>query len=230
MGVCEKVYVYDTSVFSDKELFDKFYEKMDDRRKEKIDRFKNDSDKYLSLGAGVLLKLVLSDAGVKEYETECGKNGKPYIKGRNDLFFNLSHSGKYAVMTVSGKEVGIDIEKNKKFEDSLIKRIFDEKEIASAGELLSGEEAFSSTCTRSADALYTGLWTAKESVMKYFGIGLGMDPVKIHIEMNEEMQRLRVSAKEHDCEGLFVHRYELGDYQISVCSEYENYGGIIPVG
>ena len=230
MGVCEKVYVYDVSVFSDKELFEKFYGKMDVARKEKIDRFKNDSDKYLSLGAGVLLKTVLSDAGIKDYEFEYGKTGKPYIKGSKDLFFNLSHSGKYAVMTVSDKEVGIDIEKNKKFEDSLINRVFDEKEIAFAKDFLSRAETFSTTCTRSADAYYTGLWTAKESVMKYFGIGLGMDPVKVHIDMNEEMKPLLVSAKEQDCSGLFIHRYELGDYQISVCSEKETYGGIIPIG
>ena len=230
MGVCEKVYVYETSIFSDKELFDKFYEKMDDRRKEKIDRLKNDSDKYLSLGAGTLIKTVLAEAGINEFELEYGENGKPYIKGRKDLFFNLSHSGKYAALSVSDKEVGIDIEKNKKFESSLIKRIFDEKEIAFAGDVLSGAEAFSATCTRNADALYTGLWTAKESVMKYFGIGLGMDPAKIHIEMNADMQHLRVIARNHDCSSLFVHRYELGDYQISVCSEYENYGGIIPIG
>ncbi|WP_026518126.1 4'-phosphopantetheinyl transferase family protein [Butyrivibrio sp. MC2021] len=230
MGVCNKVYVYDVSVFSDRELFDKFYGQMDDKRKEKIDRFKNASDKYLSLGAGVLLKTVLSDVGIRDYELKYGKNDKPYLEGDSGLFFNLSHSGKYAIMTISDREVGIDIEKNKKFEDSLIKHIFDEEEISFANDILSGAETFSATCSRNADVLYTGMWTAKESVMKFFGIGLGMDPVKIHLEMNEDMQCLKATAREHDCSGLFIHRYELGDYQISVCSEYETYGGIIPIG
>lgn len=238
MKVFNKVYVYDCDAFKDREVFENFYNKMDEKRKEKIDRMKNDSDKYLSLGAGVLLKTVLSDLGIKEFELEIRANGKPYIKGREDVFFNLSHSGRYAVMTISDREVGIDIEKNKNFKESLVKRIFDEQEVAMASETLQGAETFSATCTRSADAYYTGLWTAKESVMKYFGIGIGMDPAKIHLEtkdQNEEgdcscLMHLSATSEKEDCSSLTIHRYELEDYQISVCSEYDVYGRVVPVG
>ena len=230
MDVFNNIYVYDVSVFSDPEEFNKAYAKMDPQRKEKIDRFRNDSDKYLSLGAGMLLKTVLSDAGLGDCGIEIAGSGKPMLVGRGNAFFNLSHSGKYAVLALSDKAVGIDVEKNKSFKKSLIEYVYDAQEQAFVTKLLEGAEAPGATCTRDKDALYTGLWTAKESVMKYFGIGLGMDPRKIHIEMNEEMKLLRATHVEADCSNLFIHRYELGDYQISVCTEHETYGGIVPVG
>lgn len=42
------------------------------------------------------------------------ENGKPYIDG-NPLFFSLSHSGKYGMIAVCDKPVGVDLEiyKNK---------------------------------------------------------------------------------------------------------------------
>lgn len=213
-----EVYVTDVSVYKDSEVFRTFYDKMDDRRKEKIDRFKNDSDKFLSLGAGVLLGVAMSELGIADPIIEYKANGKPYIKNRSDIFFNLSHSGTYAAMTISDREVGIDIEKRKSFKDSLIKRLFDEKEMAMAPRM-------------DADAFYTGLWTAKESVMKYFGIGISMDPAEIHLEAGDaEESRIRtmtaVSSKA-DCKGLTIHCYELEGYRISVCSEYDSYGSIV---
>ena len=40
-----------------------------------------------------------------------GEHGKPYLKERKDVFFNLSHSGDYVLCAVSDKEVGADIQK-----------------------------------------------------------------------------------------------------------------------
>ena len=216
MSILNKVYVFDVSVFKDSELFKINYQQMDAIRKEKIDRLKNDNDKFLSLGAGMLIKSVFSGAGMGDYALEYRCNGKPYIKDRDNIFFNLSHSGKYAAMTISDREVGIDIEQNKNFKEALIKRVFDEKEIA----------ACDSNSAHGADSYYTGLWTAKESVMKYFGIGIGMDPIKIHLESKDPLH-MTVTAENADCFGLIIHRYELEGYQISVCSQCSTYGEII---
>ena len=231
MMTCNEVYVTDVSIYKDPEVFRSFYDKMDSMRKEKIDRLHNDSDKYLSLGAGVLLKRAMSEFGIDEPEIELGANGKPYIKGRSDIFFNLSHSGTYAAMTVSDREVGIDIEKIKNFKDSLIKRVFDEKEIAMVSRLLSETEGTKENIAGT-DALYTGLWTAKESVMKYFGTGLSMDPAKIHMELgkirdNSSIKSMTVSSEKVDCSGITIQCYELEDYRISVCSEYDSCGQVV---
>lgn len=39
------------------------------------------------------------------------ERGKPFLRDRQDLFFNISHSGEYAVCAVSEHPVGIDIER-----------------------------------------------------------------------------------------------------------------------
>ncbi|PIR22456.1 MAG: hypothetical protein COV44_07770 [Deltaproteobacteria bacterium CG11_big_fil_rev_8_21_14_0_20_45_16] len=39
------------------------------------------------------------------------ENGKPYFKGRSDLFFNLSHSADFLAVGVARSEIGVDIEK-----------------------------------------------------------------------------------------------------------------------
>lgn len=63
-----------------------------------------------------------------DYETACGANGKPYFKGHADLYFNLSHSGNFAVCIVAGMPCGIDIEGNRPFKPSVAKRFFSETE------------------------------------------------------------------------------------------------------
>lgn len=214
--------------FSDSRLFDDWYGKMDEERRTKIDRYKNDKDKFLSLGAGVLLELGLKSRGVKNYCLEYGDRQKPYINSERSLFFNLSHSGNMVVLALSDKEVGVDVERNKKFNDSLVKYVFDEAEIELCDRLVSqgGEER---------DGIYPGFWTAKESVMKYFGIGIGMNPKNIHLEPKRSehpdysgfLGYMTVDAGEYDCSRLIISRYSIGEYQISVCSENSNFGPLV---
>ena len=80
------------------------------------------------------------------------KHGKPFFE--NGPFFNISHSGKYVVMAVSSKEVGVDIEENKARDLSSITKIFNEAEAKVAKE--------------HQDFYY--LWCAKESLIKCMGI------------------------------------------------------------
>jgi 4'-phosphopantetheinyl transferase len=220
-----KLYYLNVEGFSDPELFALWYDRMDEERKAKIDRYKNDSDKYLSLGAGTVLKLALKSLGMINCAIEYREGQKPVIKGEKDMFFNLSHSGKMAVLALSDKEVGVDVELNRKFSDHLIKYVFDEDEIRL------GEELFS----EGKEGVYPGFWTAKESVMKYFGVGIGMDPKKIHLSMAKESDAdywcfegyMKVEAAEYSCDELIISRYSVGDYQISVCSQDKNFGSPI---
>ena len=77
---------------------------VDKTRKEKAERFRNEKDQLLSLGAGYLMKKYLPEGEIKIMES-----GKPYLP--NGPFFNVSHSGEYVVFTSSNNsEVGIDIE------------------------------------------------------------------------------------------------------------------------
>ncbi len=229
-----RLMLLDTSVLKDEEVFLKFYEKMPRERKNKIDALKPEGSKRLCLGAGILLdravREYLSADGSKQlpalvdYEIVTGPQGKPYIKGLSDFSFNLSHSGDMAVIAVSDREVGVDIQKLKHFKDSLVDHVFNIEDSELVKELMAeltdtGLEAGAAQHGDSSfDQIYTRMWAMKESVMKYTGKGLSLEPKKILLR---PMYRKDVSP--------FIHEYTcLQDpsafYGISVCSEYKDFG------
>ena len=209
-----RIYVADINNIIDKEAFDYWYNQMPSRRQAKIDAYKPQKSKLLSLAAGILVKKALENEGILNYEFREGSAGKPYIIGYDNVFFNLSHSGEKAIIAVSDGEVGIDIEKNKDFNRSLAEFVFDENERAIV-ESLSDDKS----------KLYTALWTAKESIMKFYGKGISMEPKKIHLDIDSECNiKIRHVEGEYDFDKLYLLHRELGDYQITVCSKGDNFG------
>ena len=75
----------------------KGYELVPDKRKEKIDFYRFDKDKKLSCGAYLLLQKELNEEGIINPEFEIGKYGKAYISNYEDIYFNISHSGKIVI-------------------------------------------------------------------------------------------------------------------------------------
>lgn len=82
-----------------------------------------------------LLKIAMK----KEYGIDSDKcvvlkkeMGKPYFRDYPNIFFNISHSGEYAVCAVGDEEIGIDIQENKKIRREVCERFLDscEPEIA----------------------------------------------------------------------------------------------------
>lgn len=203
-----KIYIVDINSIRDRDVYEYWYEQMSIERKKKIDKYKPDQSKLLSLAAGIALKRAFEEAEIKSFEIYENDHGKPYIKGEKDIFFNLSHSGDKAIIAISDMEVGIDIQEITHFEKGLIKRVFTEEEIeqVSAAE---GEK----------DAIYTALWTAKESIMKYYGKGLSMDPLKIEI-------RVKTSTDFETDGELKLFRKEMEGYQITVCSYGADFSNI----
>jgi phosphopantetheinyl transferase len=63
-------------------------------------------------------------------EIQRGEHGKPFLPGNASVKFNLSHGGNYAVLAVSDKEIGVDIEnlERKANIDKIAKRVFTEAE------------------------------------------------------------------------------------------------------
>ncbi len=122
---------------------------VDRSRKEKAERFKNEKDQLLSLGAGYLMKKYLPNGEIKVSET-----GKPYLP--NGPFFNVSHSGEYVVfVSHQSNEVGIDIERIDENRLDGIRYVLDEEEkkISDSGVLFQ-------------------IWSNKESLIKCSSHGL----------------------------------------------------------
>lgn len=206
------VMLIDVDFLEDKEAFEHWYSRMSDYRKSKIDRLKPETSKRTSLGAGILFTKMLEQQGITEYKLGFEKSEKPYLEGATDLYFNLSHSGSKAVCAFSDAPLGVDIEENKAFSDTLVKRIYKEEEIKYIKKHSKSREE--------EDAFYTSLWTVKESLMKYTGRGISMDPSRILIDMEDGYRAYYDGERMKD---LFFRRYEVPGYQLTVCSEYDDF-------
>ena len=122
---------------------------IDKKRREKAERFLQEKDQLLCLGAGYLLKKYLPEGEIKENSA-----GKPFLP--NGPFFNISHSGEYAVLAMHpSREVGVDIERIDEKKLDAIRFMLNEKEIG----------------TKDSETLFR-VWSNKESLVKCKSTGM----------------------------------------------------------
>lgn len=191
----------------DEDVFHSHYFNMTQDRRQKIDRFRLAKDKRLSLGAGILLDKGLERMGIASRNITYKEHGKPYLCDRNDVFFNISHSGHVVICAFSDQNVGADIEQYRKFDDSLLHMICREEEISKIASL-----------DVQPDMAYTKLWTIKESFIKYLGTGLSLSPKEIFVDLTPPV---RVFCQKADCRGLSFTGFALENHAITICSRYE---------
>lgn len=137
--------------------------------------------------------------GVTDFTVECDGNGKPYIAHSN-LHFNLSHSRKYALCVCGTEKVGCDIEQIKGFNERVAERFFSENECA----LLKRCDDVS--------AVFTRLWTLKESALKFSGEGIsgGLDSYDFSAYCNDDKILMN---------NLVFKTFEVDGFSVSICSE-----------
>lgn len=157
-----KIYALNSSVFDDESLFFEKYNMMSGYRQRKINSCKQIEDKKLSLAAGVLTDIALSQFFLRERDMRYAENekGKPYFMEYKDIFFSLSHSGKWAVAVFSDNEVGCDIQEMKDINLNIANRFFTQNEC----------DYINSSADKT-DSFFE-VWTRKESFIKALGTGL----------------------------------------------------------
>ncbi len=160
-----KAFLLNTEILKDEALFSFWISRMPVSRREKLMRYRFDSDRRLSLGAGVLLYQELEKRGLSGAEITADEHGKPALPAECGLHFSLSHSGVLAVCAVSDKNVGIDVEIHRPGSEKLLRRIGTEYE----------NERFLSFADSEKMKVFFRLWTMKEAFLKYEGVGLGLD-------------------------------------------------------
>lgn len=133
-------------------------------RQERARRYVRQEDKIRCLVAGALVRYAVEKTlNLSEFTVERDDYGKPYVQGRPDFHFNLSHSGSWVVIAYGASPVGVDVERIRMDagKENIARRHFTPEEqeyVFSAGEE-NGERFFE-------------IWTAKESYLKYLGTGL----------------------------------------------------------
>lgn len=194
---------------------------MESVRWEKMQSLKMEADKLRSLASGYLLDKMCKEMQMIKPQYKYGENGKPYIEGHENIVFNISHSGDYAVLVYSGafkelknskalevseeytlpQSVGIDIQQIRPMREGMKGRILHEKEQISSGLSMEEETVF-----------LNRIWSVKESYVKMTGVGLALDFRKIFIDFEKGI----VSAK--DCETAYFREYHgIAGYVMSIC-------------
>ena len=94
-------------------------------RREYVQHFKLPEDQKRSALAWLLLRYGLKqEYGFREIpDFQKTSSGKPFFRGENMPFFNLSHSGNFVGCALHDREIGLDIQKLTEPLESLIRRV-----------------------------------------------------------------------------------------------------------
>lgn len=164
--------------------FAKLYASLSEQRQKKIEAFRFQSGKALSLGAGLLLDYGLFRYGLRERDVAIayGADEKPYLRDFPKIHFNLSHSGMLAMAAFAGREIGCDVEQVKSPDMRVARRFFAPEEV----EVLekTREEAERSE-------IFYRFWTLKESFLKVTGSGIRMPLDEFCIHLGPPVQAKR---------------------------------------
>ena len=196
------LYICNTSVLDNKEVYDKAYNSLSQQRKEKVDKFKFLKDKKLSILSEVLLKEAFNSLNINSsFNYKYNKQGKPYLEDIGNIKFNISHSGEYVICLVSNDEVGCDIEEIKDINLNIANKFFYNTEYTNI---------FNSS--NKIDTFYR-YWTLKESFIKSVGLGLSLDLNSFEIVLNDSIS-VRQSLNNNN---YYFKEIDVKGYKCSLC-------------
>ncbi len=138
-----------------------------------------DHRRRYQIGHGALRTILGAYLGIDATAVQFtqGPRGKPYLTGKGP-FFNLSHSGKLAVIGIANVELGLDVEKIRHLESltEIARKHFSTSEFA-ALDALAGDAR---------EMAFYRCWTRKEAYIKALGEGLSMPLDTFDVSLCEE--------------------------------------------
>ena len=174
-----KVYYADTDTLTDKDIYLSWLSRMPEERREKIEKFRFEKDRRLSLGAGILLYQALKEEGIDYSAVKIGrgKNEKPFLTDFPEIHFNLSHSDSRVMCVTGDTSVGCDVQKKKESDLRIAKRFFAPEEVLFIESAADRVEQANRFCR---------IWTLKESYIKALGSGLstGLESFCVSFDKN----------------------------------------------
>lgn len=114
------------------------------------------------------IEITYEDIGYQYY-------GKPYLKNLPQIHFNLSHAQDLVICTIGEYSVGVDIEQERTLKMQDLRLVLHERE---------RDEIDKISNERDQQILFLKLWTAKESYLKYAGIGLKRELRDFEVALN----------------------------------------------
>lgn len=157
-----KVYFIEVDEQTSFSAYEKYMSLLSEEQKQKINRRKAEMAKKLSLISMVFVRLKASEIlGVKNDDLQFSHNefGKPYLVNHQNFYFNISHTKNALAIAIADKEIGVDVEKVRKFNPKIAERYFMQEEAEYLKEHSSSVDFFE-------------IWTKKEAYLKWLGTGL----------------------------------------------------------
>ncbi|WOJ88808.1 4'-phosphopantetheinyl transferase superfamily protein [Methylocapsa polymorpha] len=152
----------------------------------RADRFFRAEDRTRFVLTRAALRSLLGEATgcpPKDIAFETGAYGKPHLAHGRGPHFNVSHSGSFALIGISDRPIGVDIE--------LMRDTFDELALARAF-FCEDEHHFLAGLERPAQLQsFYKIWTCKEAVLKAFGVGISNYLMDFSIELTPDGFRIR---------------------------------------
>ncbi|HLK29783.1 MAG TPA: 4'-phosphopantetheinyl transferase superfamily protein [Puia sp.] len=211
----DSVHVWSIFISSNLDLIPKFSEILSSDEHERASKYHQQKDTDRFLVSRIALRILLSRY-LKIPPQEIGfvkdENKKPYIenKGKENLHYNVSHSGDCILIAISNSEVGADIEK--------IDEDFPYQEIMIQN-FSAIEMQFINSTKKSAENFYA-LWTRKESLLK--ATSKGIDESLPDVPSLEGMHKIKkeIIGSEND---WMVNTFNIEkDYIGSIGCRYNN--------
>ncbi|RKM56473.1 4'-phosphopantetheinyl transferase superfamily protein [Butyrivibrio sp. X503] len=220
-----QVYVLDAlKEFSDKR-FEEALKYVDEAQRDKILRFHFDADKKRSL-AGLLLSYyaIFKEFGLapKDITFDKNKYGKPFVKDRDDIYYNISHSGNYVVCAIGSSPVGIDVQEHKNADLNIADRFFSKEEKEALATVGNKGAETEEEILKKRKKLFYDMWSLKEAYIKCIGIGLSKPLNEFGIVSEDGLYKLFEDGVMSD--DYFFKKYDIAEnYSLCACSKDDSF-------
>jgi 4'-phosphopantetheinyl transferase len=153
---------------------------LDQAERERANRFRFERDAVCFVLTRAHLRLILAsalglDAAAVQFRHEAA--GKPRLKGEGGPWFNVSHSGAFALLAMAaGRRVGVDVERIRPIPGRDLGLYFSEDEARDLERLPHHER----------QRAFYRCWTRKESYLKARGDGLGFGLQRFSVTLDSD--------------------------------------------
>lgn len=203
------------------DVFWHFFHSLSRERQQKLETMKAERSRRCSLGAWVLFDYGLRQLyGLREREVQIayGAQGKPYVKDVPDIYFNLSHSGDFALAAFAllftrvnsnafaPAAIGCDIQKTAEKKERVAARFFSEAEQRAVADGMD----------------FYRIWARKESYIKCIGDGMACDLRSFDV-VTGWPSGVVSSMADRSADGAVCHFAEhfMPGYALALCYQYE---------
>ncbi len=197
--------IYCADIFKLDQNFDIWQPLLSPSRIQKIKQCQTPEKAKQSLG----VELLLCYAMHQEYSTtqfplnyKREGNGKPYFENK-EIYFSLSHSGRYVACGVSNMPIGIDLQIHNNASKQAIEKVLTKNQLNMIQTMTPAKQK----------TAYFDFWTLKESIYKCTGEGSIKTPVEF--EFHNAGGRLGITYKNYNLNYYNI----LPNCSLGVCSE-----------